>query len=92
MAASRASVYVWSLVRITVPNGLKSVKIGVENRGIISCIRTFKGSLYDFSCVGLLAGTWRKRLDFKHFLTHKKGVQLFGSSDRLYSRFFLFSK
>ena len=33
-----------------------------------------------------------KMLDFKHFLTHKthkKGVQLFGSSDWLYSRFFI---
>jgi len=29
-AASRASGHVWSLVRITVPNGLKYVKIGVE--------------------------------------------------------------
>ena len=25
-----------------------------------------------------------KRLDFKHFLSRKTGVQLFGSSDRLY--------
>ena len=54
---------------------------------IIPCIRIFKGSLYDFSCAVLFAGTRRKRLDFKHFLTHKTGVQLFGSSDRLYSRF-----
>ena len=30
----------------------------------------------------------KKRLDFKHFLSRKTGVQLFGSSDRLYSRFF----
>ena len=33
-----------------------------------------------------------KMFDFKHFLTHKthkKGVQLFGSSDWLYSRFFI---
>ena len=30
----------------------------------------------------------RKWLDFKHFLIHKTGVQLFGSSDWLYSRFF----
>ena len=29
-----------------------------------------------------------KMLDFKHFLIHKTGVQLFGSSDWLYSRFF----
>ena len=29
----------------------------------------------------------KKRLDFKHFLSRKTGVQLFGSSDRLYSRF-----
>ena len=29
-----------------------------------------------------------ERLDFKHFLIHKTGVQLFGSSDWLYSRFF----
>lgn len=29
-----------------------------------------------------------KMLDFKHFLSRKTGVQLFGSSDRLYSRFF----
>ena len=29
-----------------------------------------------------------KWLDFKHFLIHKTGVQLFGSSDWLYSRFF----
>ncbi len=29
-----------------------------------------------------------KKLDFKHFLTHKTGVQLFGSSDWLYSRYF----
>ena len=28
-----------------------------------------------------------KMFDFKHFLTHKKGVQLFGSSDWLYFRF-----
>jgi len=28
-----------------------------------------------------------KMLDFKHFLSCKTGVQLFGSSDRLYSRF-----
>ena len=28
--ASRVSGRVWSLARITVPNGLKSVKIGVE--------------------------------------------------------------
>jgi len=27
-----------------------------------------------------------------NFLTHKTGVQLFGSSDWLYSRFFLFAK
>ena len=34
----------------------------------------------------------KKMLDFKHFLSRKTGVQLFGSSDRLYSRFFyLFS-
>lgn len=59
----------------------------MENRRIIPCIRIFKGSLYDFSCVGLLVGTWRKRLDFRHFQAHKTGVQLFGSSDRLYSRF-----
>ena len=37
---------------------------------------------------GLIAGTRRKRLDFKHFLSRKTGVQLFGSSDWLYSRFF----
>ena len=30
----------------------------------------------------------KKRLDFKHFLSRKTGVQLFGSSDRLHSRFF----
>ena len=30
----------------------------------------------------------KKMLDFKHFLSRKTGVQLFGSSDRLYSRFF----
>lgn len=42
----------------------------------------------DFSCVGLLVGTQRKKLDFKHFLSRKTGVQLFGSSDWLYSRFF----
>lgn len=29
-----------------------------------------------------------ERLDFKHFLSRKTGVQLFGSSDWLYSRFF----
>ena len=29
-AASRVSGYVWSLVRITVPNSLKSVRIRVE--------------------------------------------------------------
>ena len=29
-AASRVSGRVWSLVRITIPNGLKYVKIGVE--------------------------------------------------------------
>jgi hypothetical protein len=34
-AASRVSGRVWSLVRITVPNGLKSVRIGVENRKFI---------------------------------------------------------
>lgn len=56
-AASRVSGRVWSLVRITVPNGLKFVRIRVENRRIIPCICTFKESLYDFSCVGLLAGT-----------------------------------
>lgn len=56
-AASRVSGRVWSLVRITVPNGLKSVRIWVEKHRIIPCIRIFKGSLYDFSCVGLLAGT-----------------------------------
>ena len=33
-----------------------------------------------------------KMLDFKHFLSHKTGVQLFGSSDRLYSRFFFLIK
>ena len=32
-----------------------------------------------------------ERLDFKHFLSRKTRVQLFGSSDRLYSRFFLLS-
>ena len=32
-----------------------------------------------------------KKLDFKHFLSRKTGVQLFGSSDRLYSRFFFFN-
>lgn len=31
-----------------------------------------------------------KMLDFKHFLSRKTGVQLFGSSDRLYSRFFIY--
>lgn len=56
-AASRVSGRVWLLVRITVPNDLKFVRIRVENRRIIPCIRTFKESLYDFSCVGLLAGT-----------------------------------
>ena len=30
---------------------------GWKKRRIIPCIRIFKGSLYDFSCVGLLAGT-----------------------------------
>ena len=30
----------------------------------------------------------KKMLDFKHFLSRKTGVQLFGSSDWLYSRFF----
>ena len=30
-----------------------------------------------------------KMLDFKHFLSCKTGVQLFGSSDRLYSRFLI---
>ena len=30
-----------------------------------------------------------KRLDFRHFQAHKMGVQLFGSSDRLYSRFLI---
>ena len=30
-----------------------------------------------------------KMLDFKHFLSRKTGVQLFGSSDWLYSRFFI---
>lgn len=30
---------------------------GGEKRRIIPCIHIFKGSLYDFSCVGLLAGT-----------------------------------
>ena len=33
-----------------------------------------------------------KMLDFKHFLSCKTGVQLFGSSDRLYSRFFFLIK
>lgn len=33
-----------------------------------------------------------KTLDFKHFLSRKTGVQLFGSSDRLYSRFFFLIK
>ena len=33
-----------------------------------------------------------ERLDFKHFLSRKTGVQLFGSSDRLYSRFFFLIK
>ena len=33
-----------------------------------------------------------KMLDFKHFLSRKTGVQLFGSSDRLYSRFFFLIK
>ena len=35
-----------------------------------------------------LLAHWRKWLDSKHFLIHKTGVQLFGSSDWLYSRFF----
>lgn len=34
----------------------------------------------------------KKRLDFNHFLSRKTGVQLFGSSDRLYSRFFFLIK
>lgn len=34
----------------------------------------------------------KKMLDFKHFLSRKTGVQLFGSSDRLYSRFFFLIK
>ena len=33
-----------------------------------------------------------KMLDFKHFLSRKTGVQLFGSSDRLYYRFFFLIK
>lgn len=33
-----------------------------------------------------------KMLDFKHFLSRKTGVQLFGSSDRLYSHFFFLIK
>ena len=33
-----------------------------------------------------------KKLNFKHFLSHKTGVQLFGSSDWLYSRFFFLIK
>ena len=33
-----------------------------------------------------------KMLDFKHFLSRKTGVQLFGSSDWLYSRFFFLIK
>ena len=33
-----------------------------------------------------------KMLDFKHFLSRKTGVQLFGSSDRLYSRIFFLIK
>ena len=36
----------------------------------------------------LFVGTQRKRLDFKHFLSCKTGVQLFGLSDWLYSHFF----
>ena len=37
-------------------------------------------------------GQMKKMLDFKHFLSRKTGVQLFGSSDRLYSRFFFLIK
>ena len=33
-----------------------------------------------------------KGLISKHFLSRKTGVQLFGSSDRLYSRFFFLIK
>ena len=91
-AASRVSGRVWSLVRITIPNGLKYVKIGVEKPQNNSLYPYFQREPLDFSCVGLLAGTWRKRIDFKHFLSRKTGVQLFGSSDRLYSRFFFLIK
>ena len=33
-----------------------------------------------------------ERLDFKHFLSRKTGVQLFGSFDWLYSRFIFLIK
>lgn len=38
---------------------------------------------------GYLLARGEKKLDFKHFLSRKTGVQLFGSSDWLYSRFFI---
>ena len=40
------------------------------------------------SYVAVCLQVHREKLDFKHFLSRKTGVQLFGSSDRLYSRFF----
>ena len=81
----------WRLKKTQLTKKLQKEISGAHSFGMKkarSRIRIFKGSLYDFSCVGLLVGTRRKKLDFKHFLSRKTGVQLFGSSDWLYSRFF----
>ena len=89
MAASRVSGRVWSLVRITIPNDLKSVRIRVRKTQNNSLCSYFQREPLGFLMCRSACWHTEKKARFQTLSVTQNGSTAFRFVRWLYSRFFI---